>query len=100
MNWKIDGLATAGVYVDDYGKALEFYRSELGFEKKSDMSESSCWGKIGELGLFIQGFSTFFDRMKELGATLDEKPIPLNGMNMSFFRFKDPAGNVLEAAGA
>ena len=123
MSWKIRGLATAGVYVDDYAKAVAFYQTELGFEKKTDMSETSCWGRIGDLGLFIvkgdgtrseisrsgckatlvlnfeHGFTSFFDRMKEQGAALDEQPIPLDGMKASFFRFRDPAGNVLEAAG-
>ena len=30
---------------------------------------------------------------------MDEAPIPLDGMKESFFRFKDPSGNVLEGAG-
>ena len=119
---KFSGLATAGVQVTNYNEALDFYTKILGFEKKSDMGPQSCWGKIGTLGLYIEGncnrvelqkedtkiclvldvdnVEECFNEMKALGACIDDKLNALNMENIFWFRFRDPAGNILEAAGA
>jgi predicted enzyme related to lactoylglutathione lyase len=117
---KITGLATAGVQVENYKEGLCFYETYLGFEKKQDMGDEACWGKIGDMGLYIEGgakpkateipdsritlilstenITTFFDKLKKLGVTLDEDLKPLTGGKF-WFRFRDSSGNILEAAG-
>ncbi len=117
----VTGLATAAVYVTDFREGLSFYESVLGFKKLRDMGPTGCWGKIGDLGLYIGGgaapvkvaigdqqvtlvfavddIGTFHDLAMTAGITFDKELLPLGDEKSFWFRFRDPSGNLLEAAG-
>ncbi len=117
----VTGLATAAVYVTDFKEALHFYESVLGFKKFKDMGSDGCWGEIGDLGLYIGGGATpvkvtvgdqqvtlvlavddigmFHSQAKSEGIAIDEELMPSGDGKSFWFRFKDPSGNLLEAAG-
>src|SRR4051812_25320932 len=54
---KITAMAFVAVYVDDYAKAIEFYRDILGLEKSHDAEKDACFFTIGAntYGLFVAG---------------------------------------------
>ncbi len=118
---KIKEIAVATIYVDQYENALSFYSKFLGFEKKADMGPSSCWGKAGNINMYIEGgnkktdqsekgtrvgivlvvdsASEVFSEFKNGGVELlSEAPIEMSA-NEYWFLFKDPAGNILEIYG-
>jgi catechol 2,3-dioxygenase-like lactoylglutathione lyase family enzyme len=49
---KISGVATAIVPVSDQGRAIEFYTTKLGFEKRTDvpMGEADRWVEVAPAG--------------------------------------------------
>lgn len=119
--FSIKGLATAAVYVADYQEALTFYQSTLGFKKMREMGPAACWGKLGELPLFIESgnapravektnarvsfvlevddVASFHRQAKTGGYAIDQDLQSLGDGKTYWFLFRDPAGNILEAAG-
>lgn len=122
MNTPVTGFAFNLVYVDDLAKALAFYEKHFGFQKKFDMDNgTSCYGKAGEIGLWIGGghkrvenaekhtrtsimysvksAHAFFKQLKDDGVqTIHPEPKNM-GEGDYWFQFYDPAGNVLDVLG-
>jgi len=115
------GIAFATAYVDDYSKALAFYQKHLGFVIKFPMGEKASWGKIGELGLYLEGGNApagitaktvrasvvfavpsayeFFKQLKDDDVPLLQPEPQHMGEGDYWFQFRDPSGNILEALG-
>lgn len=118
----ITGLEFVSAYVDDFEKAYEFYAGFLGLQKKYDMGEQACFFSLGtDHGLYLEGgnatarseartshpsftfsvpsASALFEKLKAAGVeTVESAPMDMGG-DMYWFRFYDPAGNLLEALG-
>ncbi|MGH7180041.1 MAG: VOC family protein [Tepidisphaeraceae bacterium] len=115
------GIMSVNVYVDDFDKAIAFYRDVLGMEKGGEMGDQSCFFHLAgnKHGLFLDGGYTrseiaekssraaftfhvdsaqkLFERVKESGAqTLQPQPQDM-GRGYFWFQFRDPAGNIIEA---
>ena len=120
---KISGMSFVTVYVDDYERALEFYRDILALEKTHDAEKDACFFAIGanQYGLFLAGgarakttkaedshasfvllvesSSALFQRLKLNGVkTVQEEPMD-RGEGDFWFQFYDPANNLLEVLG-
>src|SRR5262245_3181327 len=115
------GVMSVNVYVDDFEKALRFYRDILGLEKGGDMGDQSCFFHLAgnKYGLFLDGgYSrsqisekssraafTFrvdsaqwlFERLSEFGAQILQPQPQDMGRGYFWFQFRDPAGNIIEA---
>ncbi len=119
---RVKGLAFASVYVDDFGRAFEFYEKVLGLEKEYDMGSAACFFKLPDnTGLYLQGknksasykedtmragfaFSVesagaTYDRLKAAGVGFIQNEPRHMGGEQYWFQFFDPAGDILEALG-
>ena len=117
----LTGIMSANVYVDDFDRAVRFYRDVLKLKRGITMGDTSCFFHIGEnqYGLFVDGgykplranddqtrasvtftcasAKELFDRLAQSGAELlSESPKDM-GKGYFWFQFRDPAGNILEA---
>lgn len=120
---KIAGMSFVAVYVDDYAKAVEFYRDVLALEKSHDAEPDASFFSIGanQYGLFVAGGArakvtkpedshaafvllvasagALFQRLRMNGVkTVQDEPMD-RGEGDFWFQFYDPAGNLLEALG-
>ena len=117
----VNRVSFVSVYVDDFSEALSFYQKHFGFEKKHDMGPKASWGKIGDVGLYIEGGNTplktepknvrasfvlrvdsarsLFDRLKSDGVRMVQTEVQDMGSGDFWFQFYDPAGNILEVLG-
>ena len=121
MAERIKGFAFNLVYVDDMEKALVFYEKHFGFKKDFDMDDGSCWGKAGDVALWIgpgykrtdltakstrtsvmysvESAGSFFKQLKlDNVPTVQSEPQHM-GKGDYWFQFMDPAGNILEVLG-
>jgi predicted enzyme related to lactoylglutathione lyase len=120
---KITGMSFVSVYVDDYAKALEFYRDILALEKTYDAEADACFFAVGanRYGLFLAGgarakstkpedahasfvllvesASALFQRLKLNGAKIVQEEPMDRGEGDYWFQFHDPANNLLEVLG-
>ena len=114
-------ISFVSVYVDDFSSALSFYQKHFGFEKKHDMGATAVWGKIGDVGLYIEGgnkpvqiahtsvrasfvlnvdsAASLFQRLKDDNVSIIQTEPQDMGSGTFWFQFFDPAGNLLEVLG-
>lgn len=120
---RITGMSFVAVYVDDFAKALEFYRDVLALEKTHDAESDACFFAVGanQYGLFLAGgararatkaedsHASFVLLVESAGALhqrlklnggriVHDEPVD-RGSGDYWFQFHDPAGNLLEALG-
>jgi predicted enzyme related to lactoylglutathione lyase len=118
----IEAISFVSAYVDDYERAYRFYSETLGLEKSFDMSESSCFFKLGaDGGLYLEGgnaaiemysksvrsaftlkvgsASALFRKLRDAGTEMIHTAPEHMGNEHYWFQFRDPAGNILEALG-
>lgn len=111
------GMSFNCVYVDDFQKALDFYGRYLDFQKHYDISEKSCWGMAGKVGMYIEGgmkrrendpdsvrtsvvymisdAHALFRQLISDGVKVHQTE-PMDMGQGFWFQFTDPAGNILE----
>lgn len=118
----ITGIQFISAYVDDFDAAYDFYTRILGLKKEYNMGDRTCFFELGTgQGLYLQGDNkirradpitshtsftlgvnsvrALFCKLQEANIqTVEEEPIKI-GETMYWFRFYDPAGNLLEAIG-
>ena len=108
------------IYVDDFKVAVDFYSHVLGLEKSEDCGDNACFFLLSEnpQAIYLEGGcrrvehspdSTgisfmlvvddaveAYEELKEMGVTfIHDKPQEMGEGNY-WFRFYDPAGNILE----
>jgi predicted enzyme related to lactoylglutathione lyase len=117
----LTGIMSANVYVDDFDRAVRFYRDVLKLKRGIAMGETSCFFWIGqnEYGLFVDGgyqprraaddqarasvtfkcasAHALFERLAQSGLELLSDAPKDMGKGYFWFQFRDPAGNILEA---
>ena len=119
---RVKGLAFASVYVDNFGRAYEFYAGVLVLEKQYDMGSAACFFKLPDnTGLYLQGKNkaasysedtmraafvlsvesagATYERLKAAGVKFIQNEPRHMGGEQYWFQFYDPAGNILEALG-
>jgi len=108
------------IYVDDYAKAYDFYAHVLGLEKSQDAGANACFFLLNDnpTAIYLEGgysrkeqnpganglsfmlkvdsaYRTY-EALKQAGVRcVHDKPQDLGGGNY-WFRFYDPAGNIVE----
>ena len=108
------------IYVDEFKVAVDFYSHILGLEKSEDCGEDSCFFRLsdnpqaiylegghvrvdhgaGATGvsfmLMVDSAPEAYEELREMGVTfVHDKPQDMGSGNY-WFRFYDPAGNIIE----
>lgn len=116
----IRDIMSVCIYVDDFQRAYDFYAHTLGLERSQEMGENGCFFRLNDndVAIYLEGGHTqktrgvddaslsfmltvnsamqAYDELKDAGVTfVHDKPQDLGGGNF-WFRFYDPAGNILE----
>lgn len=109
------------IYANDAQSCLPFYEKYFNFQQKFTMDDGSCYGTIGEIGLWIgdkyqarkthkddvrsafmieiDNAQRLFENLKADGVEIvHEKPVEMQP-GVFWFMFYDPAGNILEVLG-
>ncbi|HRE58023.1 MAG TPA: VOC family protein [Candidatus Kapabacteria bacterium] len=118
----IKGITIGSIYVDNYEKALHFYRDIIGMGNFSPMNDHSCYLSLNDAqGIYLIGGCTFLDRqLSHTGCTLalevssvqamfmhlkehqceiiHNEPIAMNEVDY-WFQAKDTSGNIIEFIG-
>jgi predicted enzyme related to lactoylglutathione lyase len=119
-NIAIKDIMSVCIYVDDFKIAYDFYSHVLGLEKSQDAGEDACFFLLNDnpMAIYLEGGYNrsdpsdrsagvsfmmtvdsaldTYDELKEFGVRfVHEKPQMLGEGNY-WFRFYDPAGNILE----
>ena len=115
----VESIRAVGIYVADLGKAVNFYKTMLGFDLVTEIPPSIAMMKSGNINLYLESgydpnqdqknkvrVSVIFeiaipsqkayDMLKNNGVTiLQDKPEQLDD-DVWWFQFCDPDGNVIE----
>jgi len=117
----IKGFEFAQIYAVDYDKSVRFFEKYFRFKIEFTMPDGSCWGKAGDVGLWIGGgyektnsnersvrctvmmridsSHKLFNRLKEDGIKLFQKQPQEMQPGTFWFQFEDPSGNIIETLG-
>jgi len=117
---QVKDMHVLAIYVTDLEKSQAFYAEHLGFEKTQDMTPGILM-KAGDVTLYLEAdrkkgrdesmstteFSpcfatdsvkTSYDALEKAGISI-VSPYQEFGPTFSFFRIRDPDGNLIEFAG-
>lgn len=118
----IKGIAIASLYVDNYEKALHFYRDIIGLGNFSPMNDHSCYFSLSDTqGIYLIGGCALLERhSRQTGCTIalevnsvtamfshlreqqceiiHSEPIAMNEEEY-WFQAKDTSGNIVEFIG-
>lgn len=121
MAVNLEALDFALIYADDHDKSVTFYSQFFNFKTEYHMPDGSCFGKAGEVNLWIganykkAASSTeavrltvmfrvdsslkLFEELKAAGVrTIQSEPQEMQPGNF-WFQFLDPSDNIVEVLG-
>ncbi len=120
----IKDVMSVCIYVDDFSKAFDFYAHVLGLEKSQDAGENACFFRLNDnpMAIYLEGghekktqdpkatglaFMMVVEDAKGAYQSLKEEAVHFvhdapqdMGEGNYWFRFYDPAGNILEIVSA
>jgi len=117
----IESMEFALVYASDFSQSITFYEKYFGFTKAYDMPDGSCFGKAGNINIWISAnynkvntneqsarlsvmfrinsaFKLFEQLTKDQIKIYQTQPQEMQPGNY-WFQFEDPSGNIIEVLG-